>query len=171
MAQFVIEFGATEIDPVFNAVLTLVENPSLLDVSLRSGGSVSIPATEGNLNEVHQQFVQGEITSATIRTGVTDIRYGLLLAPHFDGQDLSLWMGTIELTTDDWHPYWEKLLKLDGLVVVCTGEEEGVELTDGNLTVTSFPWEEWPLLIGALRDDTGRKSAWVIRERATAATR
>ena len=72
----------------------------------------------------------------------------------------------IELTTHGWRRYWERLLQFDGLAFVCVGDEEGVELNDRNLSVSSFPWDEWPLLTAALRGgEAGMSSDWVIRER------
>jgi len=171
MAQIVIEFGAPVLEPVLNAVLSLIEHPSALDLSFKSGDCVSTLATGGALDAIYQQFVEGNLTSATLRTDSATVRYGLVLTPHFDDQHLSMWMGTIELTTNDWRPYWERLLRFDGLAFVCVGDEEGVELTDEKLTVASFPWDEWPLLAAALRDRTGNGSDWVIRERASATSR
>jgi hypothetical protein len=76
--------------------------------------------------------------------------------PNFNGQDLAMWMGTIELTANDWRPYWDRLLQFDGLVFTCVGDEEGVELSDQELTVDSFPSDEWPLLVWRLAPRHGK---------------
>ena len=165
-AQVVIEFGSPTLGPVLDAMTSLIEHPSILEMELRTGGGVTIPATMAALEAIPQKFTSREIVSITFRTDPDEIRYGLILEPHFKGQDLAMWMGTIELTTHGWRRYWERLLQFDGLAFVCVGDEEGVELNDRNLSVSSFPWDEWPLLTAALRGgEAGMSSDWVIRER------
>lgn len=166
LSQVVIEFGSPTFGPVFDAVLSLIGRPTAIDTESRSGGRGTFPATKDALEAIAKKFADGQIASATFRTESGGVRYGLILEPRYNGQDLSVWMGTVELTTDDWRPYWDALLLFDALAFVCVGEEEGVELTDGNLTVDSFPWDEWPLLVGALRAEGG--SRWLIKERTVA---
>ena len=166
MAQVVIEFGSATLDPVLDAMVSLIEQPSVLEMELRSGGGMTSPATQWAIGALSQKFADREIASVTFRTEVEGIRYGLILEPRFNGQDLAMWMGTIELTTEEWHRYWKILLQFDGLAFVCVSDEEGVELSDGNLSVSTFPWDEWPVLAAALRDNEGKGSDWVIRERA-----
>lgn len=165
MAQVVVEFGSPTLGPVLNAMVSLIGHPSMLEMELRSGGAATSPATKEALEAIPQKFNDGEIASVTFRTETEGIRYGLILEPRFNGQDLTMWMGTIELTKE-WRSYWDRLLQFDGLAFVCVGEEEGVELNDRNLSVSSFPWTAWPLLVAALRTSGGNGSEWVIRERA-----
>ena len=165
MAQVVIEFGSATLGPVLDAMVSLIDQPSVLEMELRSGGGLTSPATKGAIEALSQKFTDREIASVTFRTETNEIRYGLILEPRFNGQDLAMWMGTVELTTEEWRPYWDKLLRFDGLAFVCVGDEEGVELSDQNLTVSSFPWNEWPLMAAALRGNEGQGSDWVVRER------
>jgi len=166
MAQVVIEFGSQTLGPVLDAMISLIKRPSILEMELRTSGSVRFPATKEAIEAISQKFTSREIVSVTFRTEIDEIRYGLILEPHFKGQDLTMWMGTIELTTPAWRQYWDRLLQFDGLTFICVGDEEGVELNDRNLSVASFPWDEWPLLTAALRGGAGMSSDWVIRERA-----
>jgi hypothetical protein len=168
MAQFVIEFGSPTLGPVLDGLLSLIGCPHALETSFPSGGGATTPATKRALDAIPQQFADRRIASVTFRTGTAGVRYGLILEPRFNGRDLTVWMGTIELTTNDWRPYWDKLLQFDGLVFICVGNEEGVEMTDQSLTVASFPWDEWPVVIAALRHPGGKQEDWVIRERASA---
>jgi hypothetical protein len=165
MAQVVIEFGSTTLGPVLDAMVSLIEQPSVLEMELRSGGGMTSPATKRAIEGLSQKFTDREIAAVTFRTETDEIRYGLILEPRFNGQDLSMWMGTVELTTEEWRPYWDKLLRFDGLAFACVGDEEGVELSDRSLTVSSFPWNEWPVLAAALRGSEGKGSDWVVRER------
>ncbi|MEZ5403664.1 MAG: hypothetical protein R2729_28550 [Bryobacteraceae bacterium] len=164
MAQVVIEFGALSFGPIMNAMLSVIGTPSAIETESASGSGETCPATKDAIEAVSRKFLDGQIVSATFRTKAEGVRYGLILKPRYGGQDLSMWMGTVELTTDDWRQYWDALLRIDALAFVCVGDEEGVELTDERLTAASFPWDEWPTLAGALRGGEGG-TGWVIRER------
>jgi hypothetical protein len=167
MVQVVIEFGSTTLGPVLDAMVYLIERPSVLEMELRSGGAKVSPATTGAIEGLAQKFTDREIAAVTFRTEFDEIRYGLILEPRFHGQDLSMWMGTVELTTKEWRPYWDKLLRFDELAFACVGDEEGVELNDRSLTVSSFPWNEWPVLAAALRANEGQGSEWIVHDRDT----
>lgn len=167
MKQVVIEFGAQTLGPVRDAMTSLIGTPIAIETEFRSGGGETCPATEDTIEALSRKFAAGQIASVTFRTKSEGVRYGLILQPRYSGQNLSMWMGTIELTTEDWRRYWDALLRFDALAFVCVGDEEGVELTDDNLAVASFPWNEWPMLAGALRIGEG-STGWVIRERTTA---
>lgn len=166
MAQIVIEFGAPALTPIMDAMLSLIGTPTVIETEWRTGGGETQPATKAGVEALTRQLTTGEIMSATFRTDSKSVRYGLILRPHYRGQNLSIWMGTVEVTTEEWRPYWEALLRSDALGFVCVGEEEGVELEDDDLTEASFPWDEWPMLAGALRSHLD--GTWVIRERTTA---
>jgi len=72
-------------------------------------------------------------------------------------------MGTIEWLEDKWQWLWDFLLNQAGLRFACLGFEEGVELEDAKLTVETFPWHEWPTVVGALRLDPAASGDWIIR--------
>ena len=168
MAQVVIEFGSSRFSSVLEVMMFCIQHLTALEMEFRSGGGATFPATKEVVESIPRRFTDGEITSVIFRTNTEGVRYGLILEPHFNGQDLSLWMGTIELTTENWRNYWDRLLEFDGLAFVCVSAEEGVELNDQNLTVASFPWDVWPLLIAAVRGSAEKGSDWVIRERLEA---
>lgn len=167
MAQVVIEFGSQTFGPVRDAMLSLIGTPIAIDTEFRSGGGETCSATEDVVEAIFRKLADGQIASATFRTKSEGVRYGLILQPRYNGQNLSMWMGTLELTTEDWRRYWDALLRFEALAFVCVGDEEGVELTDDDLTVSSFPWDEWPMLAGALRGGEGA-TGWVMRERTSA---
>jgi hypothetical protein len=167
MAQVVIEFGAPSLGPIMDALLSVIGTPSAIETESLSGSGEACPPTKDALEALSRKFTDGQIVAATFRTESEGVRYGLILKPCYGGQDLSMWMGTVEVTTEDWRRYWDALLQFGSLAFVCVGDEEGVELTDGNLTVASFPWDEWPTLAGALRAGDGG-TGWVIRERTPA---
>jgi hypothetical protein len=71
-------------------------------------------------------------------------------------------MGTIEYLGDEYEALWNLILATRGLSFVCLGFEEGVEVDDSILSVESFPWDQWPLVIGAIRDKAGSQP-WQTR--------
>ena len=91
------------------------------------------------------------------------IRYALVTCPYFAGQQRSSYMGTIEYLGDDYKTLWDLILTVPGLTFACLGFEEGVELDDSALNHETFPWDQWPLVVGALRDPSGLQQ-WMIRQ-------
>ena len=67
MAQVVIEFGSPTLGPALDAILSLIEQPSVLEMELRSGGGMRSPCTRTALEAIPQQFAAREITSVTFR--------------------------------------------------------------------------------------------------------
>ena len=115
-----------------------------------------------SLSEILKGLESGELGSLTVRNADPRIRYGLITSPRLDGCSLNLWMGTIEVGVEDWRFVWDQLLLQEGLKFICVGSEEGVELTDGQIAAETFPWTEWPLIIGAVRTPDRK---WMIGER------
>jgi hypothetical protein len=76
---------------------------------------------------------------------------------------LSAYLGTIEYLGDDYKALWDLILSVPGLSFACLGFEEGVELDDSALSIETFPWDQWPLVIGALRGTSGLQQ-WTIRQ-------
>ena len=163
MPQYVLEFGAEELAPVVDALISWMGQPDTIEIATNEPDAPKYEHTTENLPVVVDRLQRGTLVSVILRGGTPGLRYGLILSPHFNGQRLSKWMGTLESTASDWRPMWNTLLKSDRLSFVCLGSEEGVELSDDQLNVSMFPWNEWPMIIGALRDADGQ---WVIRENA-----
>ena len=169
MSQLVFEFGAATPGPVFTAVERVIGGATVKEVDfLRPGETtderVLRPAID-DLISIRTDFEKKRITSYIFRPQIPDIRYVLFIGPNFDNYgatNFSLWRATIESLSDNYKELWQSLLAVDGLRFVCFGAPEGVELDDTQMTVDSFPWDEWPLVIGAVRS-THDSSEWVIR--------
>ncbi len=119
---------------------------------LRTEDVQSLTYKESNVGlEVEcENLKSGKNASLIARPRGPGIKYFLIVAPGFNKQALSLWMGTVESTDPEWHSLWDSLLTHKGFRFVCLGLEEGVELEDRHLTEATFPWTEWPAVIGAL---------------------
>jgi hypothetical protein len=141
--QYVIEFGADQLQSIADALSRCMEPP--LDISLDAPGAEMHYVAAGDLLAgVLAALETGTATSAVVRNLDERIRYGLTTNPRFNRSDLSLWMGTIEIGIEQWEPVWEMLVKESHLRFVCVGREEGVELRDEQIHADTFPWTEWP---------------------------
>jgi|SRR5579872_5706646 len=160
MPQFVIEFGAERLETVSAAIKANLVEP--LRISIDSSESeMSYSDTTETLDEVITELAAGSVRSAIIRTSDPRIRYGLITSPRVHVPPLTLWMGTIELGVDDWNFVWDALLRQSGLRFVCVGLEEGVEVSDEQMSPETFPWDVDGLLAAAVRSDV--KSEWTRR--------
>ena len=161
--QLVYEFGASELEPVLEAIQRAVGNMPY-DVRCLPNDSDSYGPTDDSLASAAFKLKEGVIPSFTLRPKNGLIRYALVICPFFDGQPLSLYLGTIEYLGDDYRNIWNLLLGIPGLKVACLGFEEGVEIEDSMLSVECFPWSEWPLVIGALKVHQSGAGPWTIKE-------
>jgi len=160
--QLVFEFGSKQLPPTVEAVRRVIGTLACNIECLPKGSDTNEP-TDDSLESAAVKLEMGAISAFTVRPQGGPIRYALVLSPFFEGQPLSLYLGTIEYTGENYAPIWELLLGTSGLTVACLGYDEGVDLQDGQLTVETFPWKEWPLVIGALRDGSDSQS-WIVRE-------
>ncbi len=160
--QLVFEFGSKHLSPIIEAVRRAIGSLSYKIQCLPKGSDTNEP-TNDSLESAAVKLEMGDISAFTARPQGGTIRYALVLSPFFEGERLSLYMGTIEYTGEKYEPIWDLLLDTPGLTVACLGYDEGLELNDGRLTVETFPWKDWPLVIGALRDSSDSRS-WIIHE-------
>lgn len=163
MSQYVIEFGADRAQAIASAIGLCLPSPHHISVDTADRQMNYVKAERG-LADVVADLKAGVVASAVIRCNDERMRYALIVCPRFNNSGLSKWMGTIEVCVEDWSFVWDALLVRTDLLFVCVGAEEGVELRDEQLNVELFPWTQWPLLVGALRMDSGLD--WVVRRGA-----
>jgi hypothetical protein len=165
MAQYVFEFGAENLNPIRETILGVAgERPTDL-YALRAEDVISLnySKTDKGIDYEFENLGSGKNISIIARFEVIAVKYALVVAPHFNRQNLSLWLGTLESNELDWHSLWTSILVHKGLRFACLGLEEGVEIEDGHLTVDTFPWTAWPIMVGALRVDPLASGDWVIK--------
>jgi hypothetical protein len=160
--QLVFEFGSKALGPTIEGI-RLVIGTLPYKIECQEKARNANHETTGSLQSAAASLAQGKISAFTLRPQSEAIRYALVLEPHYESHDLSLYLGTIEYLTSDYGRVWDSLLSVPGLVFVCIGYEEGVELNDSHMTAESFPWNQWPLVIGALRK-TQDSDGWTVRE-------
>jgi len=161
MPQYVIEFGGEQLRFIGAAIEASLAQPHNLAID-STQDPMSYAATGRSLSEVLNDLETGTAASAIIRNGDSRIRYALISSPKLHATR-SWWMGTIEIAVENWRFAWDLLLRQAGLTFVCVGAEEGVELGDEQVSLETFQWADFHLLVGAVRTDA--QSDWVIRER------
>jgi hypothetical protein len=159
--QLVIEFGSEKLTPIVEAILNIIGDVSYT-LECRAMQSDTYEPTQDSLQSAVLKLSTGGATSVLVRPRTGPIRYILAFSPS-QAERLSLYMGTVDYTGRSYGPIWELLLRTSGLKVVCVGYEEGMELRDTCLTEDTFPWKQWPLVIGALRSNSDSET-WIIRE-------
>ena len=160
--QPVYEFGAKELVPVVAAIQKAIGRTPY-SVKCMPNDSDNWELAEDFLSSAVLKMKEGVLTSFSLHPSSGLIRYALVLCPFFAAQQRSAYMGTIEYLGDDYKVLWDLILTVPGLSFACLGFEEGVEIDDSALSVETFPWDQWPLVIGALRDPSGLQG-WVMRK-------
>ena len=160
MPQFVVEFGAQQLRFVAEAIKLNLAEPSRISID-SADREMSYADTAKTFDEVLNDLAGGTVASAIIRTSDARIRYALITSPRTHVPPLTLWMGTIEISVENWTFAWEALLKQTGLSFVCVGLEEGIELGDEQISPGTFPWSAPGLVAGAVRTDP--QSDWTQR--------
>lgn len=162
MAQYVIEFGAEKLRFIGEAIRASLAEPHEIVID-STQNEMSYADTGKTLCEVLEDLEAGIVRSAIIRNSDPRIRYALITSPKVHVPGLTLWMGTIEVGVENWRFIWDLLLRQFGLKFVCAGAEEGVELSDEQISPGTFPWTAHHLIVAAVRMDD--HSDWVVRDR------
>jgi hypothetical protein len=160
--QYVFKFVAESIDAVLGAIQAAMGNTKYKLRELSSDSDTFIP-TDDPLQQAAQDMRQGKLATIAVHPENAPIRYALISSPFTSGRSLSHYLGTIEYTERDFRPIWNMLLSVRGLSLVCLGFEEGVEISDDVLRPATFQWNQWPLVIAAIKNSPS-DSEWIIRE-------
>lgn len=160
---YVLQVIADDLSGIIESVLPLVGVPERIEVAPNElGGPNYVPAA-GDLDWTLHSLQDGTLAAASLRTSTSGIRSVLLMAPNPFGHGLSRWMGSIDFTTpaQHWRDLWSEVLSRGTLMAASLSLDDGIELSDDQLSVDTFPWEESRLVIAAVRAPNG---AWVTRE-------
>jgi hypothetical protein len=160
---YVLQVIGEDLAGITESVLPLVGAPERIDIALNeSSGPNYVPAA-GDLDATLRSLKDGTLAVASLRTSKPGIRSALLMAPNiFDGR-LSRWMGSVDFTApaQNWRSVWATVFRHERLLAASLSLDDGIELSDEQLSVDAFPWQESRLVIAAVRAADG---AWVTRE-------
>ena len=161
MGQYVMEIGSTSLESLSNIIERSVAGKPSLDVlAWEHQEAMTYVPSVLPLSEVTQRLAAQSFASAMWRDIGGGIRYVLLLCPHFSGSSLSLWVCTIEYTAETWKALWDELGTNPSLRFACVCQDEGLIVSEDQLSPDTFPWSDRSLLAAAVRSDSGE---WVSR--------
>jgi hypothetical protein len=160
--QYVFKSVAESLDALLGAVQTAMGSSGYKLRELSTDSDTFIP-TDDSLQHAIQSMRQGKLATIAVHPESGPIRYALISSPLTCGRSLSQYLGTIEYTERDFRPLWNMLLSVRGLSLVCLGFEEGVDISDEILKHALFPWNAWPLVIGAIKH-LPSDTKWIIGE-------
>jgi hypothetical protein len=158
MRQLVFEFWSPQIEPIVEAIVRVLDGRPTENAAATK--SLQYEATQHGLDWAANQISAGQLSSFSLHPLNDGIRYAVLNGPGIGGGKRPGYMGTIEYTRPDYIHIWTELLNVNGLRMVCLGQEEGVEFTDEQFTTEDFPWHDNFLVIGAVRSPIGD---WIQR--------
>jgi hypothetical protein len=155
MPQLVFEFWSQEIEPVVEAISRVLDGCSTENTA--AGPSLHYEPTQQGLDWAAQHVSIGKVSSFVLHPQNGGIRYAMLDGPNIGDDNRPGYFGTIEYTQGDYIHIWKRLLDVDGLRIVCLGSEEGVEFAGDQLDAETFPWDDFFLVIGAVRNRVGER--------------
>ena len=163
MGQYVLQFGTGAFGSLKEVLSRELKGIQLAIEVLPDKTAESMHYQKGPeaLSDAFEMVEAGAAVSIIARPLNGPLRYALVLPPYFNGQQLSLWSGTLEWGDIRWQETWERLLQRMDLRFVTVGFEEGVDLLDSSLSEERFPWAGPPTLIAALR--TGPNREWIVK--------
>jgi hypothetical protein len=162
MGQYVLEIGSSSLE-VFSDLIerNLLESSSVQVLPWVDREAMTFNPSELSLGGVFDALAHQALASAVWRDMKSGVRYVLLYCPHFAASNLSLWLCTVEYTDETWKAFWSELGANVAVRFACVSQEEGLLISDEQLSPDTFPWSDPSLLAAAVRSDSG---AWVSRE-------
>ena len=83
-----------------------------------------------------------------------------LYSPHFCGEPSSLWRCVLEGAEVEMASFYDALRNIDGVTFVTLSIEEALVLASEDVSIETFPWQDWRLIQAAVRSPSGE---WVER--------
>jgi hypothetical protein len=160
---YVLQIIGGELAETAEAVLSLIGIPDRIEVARNESSGPNYVPADGDWDWTFRHLQDGTLAAAILRTSTPGIRLALLTAPNIFGGHLSHWVGTIDFTApaQNWRSVWSTALHHERLVAASLSLDDGIDLSDDQLSVDKFPWQESRLVIAGVRAANG---AWVTRE-------
>jgi len=155
MTQIMVEVGCSSLGPVRRAIeLALTDVGHKIEVlSTEATASLEYASVNVDLDAACSALQSGELSSIRLRSDGADVAWVLLFGPTFGSGRAEVWTAAIELRHHKYRPLFERLLKQDDLSVVIVSMEETLDLSPTTIGPSTFPWNDWRLIVAAVRDD------------------
>jgi len=166
MAKIIFEFGTENIEGLREATELAIEN-SEYRVSVTAAAekeSLEYTDTQDTLRSALQEIEQGSITSFLLFPKSSPIGFVIICVPHFVGDPMPLWWGSVDYEGSEWEILFNRLLEVEELHFLTVSVEEGLDLKGKDLNASRFPWDHWRLIVGAVRNRSSSTNDWVIKK-------
>jgi hypothetical protein len=160
---YVLQIIGDDLSEVAEGVRSLIGTPERIEVAPNESSGPNYVPTAEDWDSSLRRLREGTLAAAIIRTSTPGIRFGLVTAPNVFGGRLSQWVGTVDFAApaQDWRTVWSTVLRDERLLAASLSLDDGIELSDEQLSVDRFPWEESRLVVAAVR---GADGTWMTRE-------
>ncbi len=159
MTSFVLNFGGDR-EATFAALLMVVGEPARIFVLPKEQEDALVYREfDGSLIEALELSRRGATSSVQV-TGTAPVDLvASVFRPAFAGGTLAVWSGYGE-GTEVGESSFTRLHKVDGLSYIALSLEDSPDFESSQITDENFPWSDWRLIAGAVRDRTGQ---WLTR--------
>jgi len=162
MGQYVLEIGSTSLDVLGKIVEQTITGQASIDIlEWECRESMVYTPSDLPMSAILQRLSAHSFASALWRDVGSAVRYVLLYCPHFANSSLGLWLCTVEYTDETWRALWSGLGAYPSVRFACVSQEEGLIISDDQLSPDTFPWSDRALIVAAVRSAS---EAWVFRE-------
>ena len=160
---YVLQVVGRDVSGITEFMLPLIGMPERIEIALNEPSGPNYVPAAGDLDSTLRSLQDGTLAAAILRTSTPGVRLAVLSAPNVFGGRLSQWVGPIDFTApaQNWRPIWSTALRHERVLAASLSLDDGIELSDEQLSVDKFPWQESRLVIAAVRAANG---AWVTRE-------
>lgn len=165
MTQVMLEIGSSSLGPVRSAIESALADVAYTIEVLRTENTHGLEyhPVDADLDEVCAELTAGVLSSIRLRSVGADGTWALLYGPTFARDRPRPWTGVVELRHPRYKPLFEQLVGRGDLDFVVVSLEETLDLTAGSMTPSTFPWDDWRLIMAALPNGEGLTREWVIR--------
>jgi hypothetical protein len=164
---YVLQVIAEDLSAITESVFPMIGVPERIEVAVNEPDGPNYVSAPADLDATLRSLQDLTIAVVSLQTSTPGIQNVLLMAPNILGGRLSRWMGSIDFTTpaQNWGSVWSIAIRNTPLVAASVSLDDGIELSDEQLTYEKFPWQEPRLVIGAVRAANGE---WITRENPNA---
>ncbi len=165
MTQIMLEVGSNSLAPVQSAIESALADLGYTIEVLQTEDTSGLKyrLADADLDAVCARLATGELSSVRLRSDGADVAWALLFGPTFGSDCPRPWTGALELRHTQYRPLFEQLVKGKDLDFVVVSQEETLDLTPAAITSTTFPWNDWRLIMAALPSGSAQNQEWVIR--------
>ncbi len=158
----VLSFGGPSKEAVIEAFRAIIADAAvrIFVLPVEEEECLAYREFDGLLEDALASLVEGHSGSVQVQSrGLGSLLAGVY-RPSFANERLADWSASVEGEALDAESAFNDLQAVKGLTYVTLSQDECLDFDAAHVTEGNFPWSDWRLQAGAVRD---RKGLWVIR--------